>query len=47
MKFNYVPTIIGGTLLTPPLAQATGGFVTCLGKPFIESKITMPCRPFS
>ena len=44
MKFNYVPTIIGGTLLTPPLAQATGGFVNLLGETFyrIQNYDAMP-----
>jgi len=46
MDSDYVPTLIGGTLLTPPPAEPLGAYVTMLGETFYKIQHYDAMPPF-
>ena len=47
MHPKVIPTLLGGTLLTPPQAESTGGYVDVLGETFYKIQHYMRCPRFS
>lgn len=46
MHPKVIPTLLGGTLLTPPPAESTGGYVEVFGEPFFKIQNYDAMPPF-